>query len=191
MAHTNKKQNNPDRRKTTQKKIKEGFMISGFEDNGYIEVLGPGTMNTAPILKDISLAMIDEGKHTIFLNMDQCDYVDSTFMGTLVNIQERFEKKGLHDGKLLLINMKDDHKKLFKMVGIDNILQSLPDEVDVPDFDLKVIDECDVAREEKLKVVVEAHEKLVQLNEVNKEKFENFVNVVKQEMKEDGMMGHE
>ena len=190
MAHSNNKPEN-DRRKTTQKRIKEGFMISGFEDNGYIEVLGPGTMNTAPILKDISHAMIDEGKKTIFLNMNQCDYVDSTFMGTLVNIQERFGKKGMPDGKILLINMKDDHKKLFRMVGIDNIIESLPDEVDVPDFDLKVIEDCDVAREEKLKVVVEAHEKLVQLNEVNKEKFENFVNVVKQEMKDDGMIGDE
>lgn len=163
------------------------FKISAFEEHGYIEVYGAGNMNIAPVLKDICYAMINENKSTIFINLRYCRIVDSTFMGTLVNIHERFRKVGNPDGRLMLMNLNADHERLFDMVGISTLLPIMHEAIDVPDFKLKTIDICDVDREEKLRVVVEAHEKLVQLNEVNKDNFEKFLNIVKQEMHEDGI----
>jgi anti-anti-sigma factor len=167
------------------------FKISAFEGNGYVEVSGPGNMNIAPILKDICFAMINEGKLTIFINMDNCTIVDSTFMGTLLNIQDNIEEKDPDNGKLLIFNLNEENKKLFAMVGIDRFLTTVSEEVEIPDFKLKTIDMCDVDREEKLRVVVEAHEKLIEINEVNKDKFERFLSIVKQEMKEEGIEKNE
>ena len=167
------------------------FKISAFEGHGYVEIYGPGNMNIAPILKDICYAMINEGKSELFINMKECTIVDSTFMGTLVNIQERFKGRDIHNGKLFVLNLNDDNKKLFSMVGIDRMIDTITKRIDIPDFKMKTIDICDVDREEKLRVVVEAHEKLIQINEVNKEKFDKFLDIVKQEMKEEGIEGNE
>jgi len=161
------------------------FRISAYEGSGYVEIYGPGNMNITPVLKDICYAMIYEGKSEIYINMKECTIVDSTFMGTLVNIQERFKARNIKNGKLFVLNLNDDNKKLFSMVGIDRMIETIDKQLDIPDFEMKTIDVCDVDREEKLRVVVEAHEKLIQLNEMNKEKFDNFLNIVKQEMNEE------
>lgn len=163
------------------------FQISAFGENGYIKVIGPGNMNIAPVMKDICYAMISENKEMIIIDLKECLIVDSTFMGTLVNINERFEIVGIEKGKLLIMNLNEDIHRLFDMVGISSMLETVPDEIDVPDLDLKLIDAGDVDREEKLRVVVEAHEKLIQLNAGNKEKFEKFLGIVKGEMLEDGI----
>ena len=167
------------------------FRISAFEGNGYVEIYGPGNMNIAPILKDICYAMINEGKSEIFINMKECTIVDSTFMGTLVNIQERFKARNITDGKLCALNLNEDNKKLFHMVGIDRMIDTISKKIDIPDFKMKTIDICEVEREEKLRVVVEAHEKLIQINEVNKDKFDKFLKIVKQEMNEEGIEKNE
>jgi hypothetical protein len=73
------------------------------------------------------------------------------------------------------------------LVGIDRFLKTITDSVTIPDFQLKTIDMCDVNREEKLRVVVEAHEKLIEINEINKEKFDKFLRIVKMEMDEEGI----
>ena len=167
------------------------FRISAFEANGYVEIYGPGNMNIAPILKDICYAMINEGKSEIFINMKDCTIVDSTFMGTLVNINERFTSRNIDKGKLYILNLNEDNQKLFHMVGIDRMIDTITKSVEIPDFKMKTIDICEVNREEKLRVVVEAHEKLIQINEVNKDKFDKFLNIVKEEMKEEGLEGNE
>jgi anti-sigma B factor antagonist len=175
--------------KTDGKKV--NFRISASGSNGYVEVVGPGNMNIAPVLKDICYAMIGEQKSTIVVNLKHCEVVDSTFMGTLVNIHERFEAMGVTGGKLLLINRNADHKRLFDMVGVSTLLPAVKDDVEVPTLELKDIDASDVNRAEKLRVVVEAHEKLIQLNEGNKEKFDKFLAIVRGEMKEDGIIKDE
>lgn len=167
------------------------FKISAFKENGYIEIYGPGNMNIAPILKDICYAMINEGKSDVFLNMKDCTIVDSTFMGTLVNIKERLKELNPKNGNLFILNLNDDNRKLFSMVGIDRMIETVTQGVTIPDFKLKTIDICEVDREEKLRVVVEAHEKLIQINKVNKSKFEKFLSIVKEEMEEEGIESDE
>lgn len=176
---------------TKQERNKCCFRISALDDKGYIEVYGPGNMNIAPLLKDLCYAMINEKKSTIFINLENCDIIDSTFMGTLVAVQEWFGRMGITSGKIMLLNVREELKKLLDMVGVSQIIQILPDEIEVPDFKLKNIDIGDVDRKEKLRVVVEAHEKLIHLNELNKEKFCRFLNLIKKEMQEDGLLNDE
>jgi len=175
----------------TNDKTPYAFEIAAFEDNGYVEVHGPGNMNVAPILKDICYAMIAEGKRRIFVNMEHCSIVDSTFMGTLVNIHDRFKSLDVPEGDVYILNLNADNRRLFTMVGIHRIIETITDDVDIPDFKTKRIEACEVDREEKLRVVVEAHEKLIEINEVNREKFEKFLDIVKREMREEGIGGND
>ena len=176
-----------DSRKRDTSKKNCTFKIATLGNSGYVEVYGPGNMNITPVLKDICYAMMDEQKTMILVDLKTCDIVDSTFMGTLVGIQERMTAVWGIEGKLLIINPSDEHLRLFDMVGISHMIHTVPDIIDVPDFALTGIPVGKVDREEKLRVIVEAHEKLIQLNDINKDKFEKFLGVIKEEMNQDGI----
>ena len=185
-SQKNNQENHSDRRKTTQKKIKEGFQISGFEDNGYIEVLGPGTMNTAPILKDISYAMIGEGKDTIFLNMEQCDYMDSTFMGVLAGLSGRLARKG---AEFTLVNLDRKNLQLLQTLGIDQVLKYLTVEETEAScvcstkggaVDLSEPEEDKLATAETM---LKAHQTLAELNDENVDRFKNVISFLEQDVR--------
>jgi len=98
----------------------------------YVRVMGLGNMSNAPVLKVFSEKMIEEGFRRYIIDLESCRGIDSTFMGTLLDIAtsaregDRPTKKPTDSdpGELgvLLVNVDDHCRKQLSSVGLDAFL---------------------------------------------------------------------
>lgn len=66
------------------------LLVGCLADGVVIRVVGQGTMQTSAALREIARANLDHG--LIVFDATQCDYLDSTFLGTLIGIQKLCEQ---------------------------------------------------------------------------------------------------
>ena len=59
----------------------------GRAGTGYLlRVLGRGTMRESPAAHEFASRVLDNGGGPLYVALDQCDYLDSTFLGALVDL---------------------------------------------------------------------------------------------------------
>ena len=86
------------------------------------KVSGRGTFRNSPSLKNLALAALKEGKaEEIIIDLEDCLYMDSTFMGTLVGINCALLKRS--DRRLIIINADDRNKRLLDTLGLSRIIE--------------------------------------------------------------------
>jgi anti-anti-sigma factor len=82
------------------------------------------TLNESKILKSILEEQIIIGVRKLFVDISQCEFIDSSFIGSLVIGQKRMKDKG---GKLMLIHPGNPEENLFYVtntLGIFEIYQT-------------------------------------------------------------------
>ncbi len=67
---------------------------------------------------------IDKGSNKIIINMKPCEFIDSTFLGVLVNSLKQITKS---NGNLKLASIHDDAKVLLDITRISEIFKMYPD----------------------------------------------------------------
>lgn len=86
--------------------------------------LSRATINEAKILKSIIEEDITIGVRKLVIDISQCEFIDSSFIGSLVVGQKRMKEKG---GKIILIDPVELDKDLFHVthtLGIFEIYQT-------------------------------------------------------------------
>jgi hypothetical protein len=161
------------------------FAVARAGDAVYVRVTGLGTMANAPILKAFVDKMIEEGFRRFVVDLEPCRGIDSTFMGTLLDVATsaregpRPPKKSASDeGEpgVLLVNVDDHCRKQLVSVGLDAFLPIAPDKVVLPSgLELRALDMADVPPQERLKLVLKAHQELVAIDARNEAKFGPFL----------------
>jgi anti-anti-sigma regulatory factor len=70
--------------------LRVGRTASGF----LVQVEGRGTLQESPALQEFAVQSMDSpiGPSTVVVDLSQCDYVDSTFVGCLLNLNRRFNQ---------------------------------------------------------------------------------------------------
>lgn len=85
------------------------------------KVAGRGTMRNSPPLEKLALTALNEGgANKIIIDLEDCLYMDSTFMGSLVGINSALLKKG--DQRLIIANADDRNKRLLDNLGLSRIM---------------------------------------------------------------------
>lgn len=79
------------------------------------------TVNEAAELRNLLDEQITIGYSKIVVDLSQCSYLDSTFIGILVVTHKKLLAKG---GKLIIINPLDPAKRLFHLSGIPKVLNT-------------------------------------------------------------------
>ncbi len=82
--------------------------------------LSRATINEAQILKSIIEEAIIIGVRKLFIDISQCEFIDSTFIGSLVVEQKRIEEKG---GKIMLIYPVKLDENLFHVTNTLRIFE--------------------------------------------------------------------
>lgn len=86
------------------------------------KVSGRGTIRNSPPLEKLALAALNEGEaKEIIIDLKDCLYMDSTFMGALVGINCALLKKG--DPRLIITNADDRSKHLLDNLGLSRIME--------------------------------------------------------------------
>ncbi|TDJ07472.1 MAG: anti-sigma factor antagonist [Deltaproteobacteria bacterium] len=79
------------------------------------------SVNEAAELRNLLDEQITIGHSKIVVDLSQCTYLDSTFIGVLVVTHKKLLAKG---GKLIIINPLDPAKRLFHLSGISKVLNT-------------------------------------------------------------------
>lgn len=86
------------------------------------KVSGRGTLRNSLPLEKLARAALDEGEaKEIIVDLKDCLYMDSTFMGVLVGINAALLKKGSQ--RLIIANADDRSKHLLDNLGLSRIME--------------------------------------------------------------------
>ena len=88
------------------------------DDRHVVAVRGEIDLFTAPDLKTMLLAAIDDGKSRIVVDLSETTFLDSTAHGVLIGAVKRLRAR---DGILTLVNTDANIAKTFEITGLDQI----------------------------------------------------------------------
>src|SRR5918993_1877469 len=83
-----------------------------------LEVAGEVDVHTAPVLRRRALELIAGGRHRMVVDLGGVEFLDSSGLGVLVEIQSRLREAG---GTLALTRPADRIRKLFALTGLDEV----------------------------------------------------------------------
>lgn len=135
-------------------------------DTGYlIQLTGRGTLRVSPAVRDfVSGAMSDGAK--IVLDLSQCEYLDSTFLGCLVLLH----RQGQDDHAFTVLADASARKRLLEGMRLHQLLE-FTEECPPSTGDDVTLTAADLERKEFCQHLIETHEKLAELGGPRAETF--------------------
>ena len=141
----------------------------------WIRVDGRGTFQNSTGLKEFAAEMIRRGHREFVIDLQSCELMDSTFMGTLAGIAMRLGA----EGRLHVIRPNARCRQVLKNLGLDRIgavEEGSP--VAAPGDRLRNAG-GNPPREAKRETIIEAHENLVAANPENAVRFKDVLDFLK------------
>jgi anti-sigma B factor antagonist len=145
-----------------------------------IQVRGAGTHVSAQPLRDCLSQLLDQGHRTFWLNLAQCTYMDSTFLGVLVWTAMRL--KTLGDARFAVLNISRRNLNLLQTLGIDRLFQ-IETVRQAPLAETQSLGGRGSNPEERLATILEAHRALTLADERNGERFKDVIRFLEAEQK--------
>ena len=164
----------------------KGISVGCRENQVYVRVVGRGTFQNSQPLRLFALQKIDEGQ-VEFIDLGQCQGMDSTFLGVLAGIGLRLRQ----NGKLAtvhIVNISPRNLELIQTLGLDRLFTvnssaSSPlaeaDYRKLPDTDLTQLPHP-LEKDETTDLMIEAHDNLVRADERNAAKFRELTRFLRE-----------
>ena len=151
----------------------------------WIRVQGKGTFQISAGLKEYARRMILRGSRNFVVDLESCEIMDSTFMGTLAGIALRLREVG--SGGLSVIEPNMRNLQLLENLGLDHLFSfDLPEGVLAVPYEREagsvIASKSEPALPgEQQKTMIDAHEALVKVSPANEEKFKDVIELLKNE----------
>ncbi len=153
------------------------------DDVVYCQVVGLANMNNSAPFEAFARRRQDSGCREFILDFSLCEGLDSTFLGIVLGLRLGGKPEVGHP-QITAVNVSKHVLKILAEVGIDRLIQVLPDPVSLPEIPLKRL-ERDCSEEERLGMILSAHETLCDLGIENQARFGSFVDLLRQELGQD------
>lgn len=159
----------------------DGVLYAFTEDSCIIKLVGSVKYTT--VATDFERFIDDlvekEDVHEVVIDMRECTYIDSTDLGILARITVSQMQKGAPQ-PVLLYKEGSDIGAILKDVGFNRVFNMVEDH-DFGTADLKEIEQTGSSDQlATAKMMLNAHQLLIDLDEGNKEKFSTVVDFMKQ-----------
>jgi len=151
-------------------------------DNAYAlaRVFGRGSYNVSRSLKDFAAKVLDSGSPVFVLDLQNCVGMDSTFMGVLAGVSQRQQRE--NGKKIILCGVSDKLINLMKTLGLNRLVDI---QEEIPSPATPELTELDASKETPLDsahTMLEAHEKLVEIDEENRLRFQDVLDYLKEDI---------
>lgn len=158
----------------------KAVLWSAKTDEGLqLEVRGRGTWNDSDTFLRLARSAADEGQK-IDVGLGECEYLDSTFLGTLHELVCQCEA-----GEVCIHDPSAAIRALFDELGLEQVLRCVDAQPVTPLEELVPVPPASSARESQLRLL-RAHETLASLSEGNRRKFLAVVEALRAELVEGG-----
>lgn len=135
--------------------------VAATADGCLIRIDGKGTVRESRVVKDVAMRTLrDEPSAVVVLDLSTCAYVDSTFLGCMMDLH----RTAGGDGKRFAIAAPvETRKKLLGIARLDRLLRGI-DTAPAPAGDFVSVPASDAPPREILRHVMECHQQLAQVD---------------------------
>ncbi|MEQ9408267.1 MAG: STAS domain-containing protein [Fuerstiella sp.] len=139
------------------------FCIGSTDATIVARVTGHGTRDhCVAFVEEVTAAVQQADDHTLIVDVEQCEYLDSTFLGCLVTLYQKTETR------MSVCASDQQKKKLFSSARIDRLIPiRQPADVMEPDQWHPICNSTDVETTVLVKRVAEAHRRLAEIEGPN------------------------
>ena len=155
------------------------YLVDAYSDPVVVRIDGRACFQNSGCLRDFVGEMLRQGKTRFILDFQTCTSMDSTFLGVLAGAALEL-RKAAPAGSLVLARVGQRNLELIRNLGLHRLLT-----VDSAEFPMN-FDGCATALQcadrtelEHAKLVLEAHENLVTVDESNRSKFQDVLAFLK------------
>ena len=150
------------------------YLVDAYSDPVVVRIEGRASFQNSSALRDFIMEMLARGKTRFVLDFQHCTSMDSTFLGVLAGAAIELRKAG--KGSLVVTRVGLRNLELLRNLGLHRLLT-----IDAGNAPLN-FDRCDRPLEakqcdeiENARLVLEAHENLVNADEANRTKFQDVL----------------
>ncbi len=155
---------------------KPTFLVNAYSDPVLVRIEGRASFVNCGSLKDFVAEMIAQGKTRFVIDFQHCVSMDSTFLGVLAGAALKLRMSGPAGG-LTLVRVGERNLEIIRNLGLHRLAT-----VDSGNFDMSFHGSPPVALSaekkseiESAKLVLEAHEHLVDADSSNAAKFQDVL----------------
>jgi anti-anti-sigma regulatory factor len=157
------------------------FSVDTRNDPVVIAVVGRATHRNAPELKEFLVHMLDQGRRELLFDFSRCTGIDSTILGIIAAIGVDVGRRS-QPGRITLARLSGRVHEVICNIGLQNLVTVLPERGE---------DACEVnarptaltsqrlSEDEQARLVLEAHEQLVDLDPRNSARFQDVIDFLK------------
>ena len=158
--------------------ISSSVLVGSLGRTVWLKVSGRGTFQNSPGVKVFVKQMIQRGLREFVVDLEACELMDSTFMGTLAGVALRLREIG--QGGLRTVNVNARNAALLENLGLDQLFAV---ETGHPADAPATLRQAEPVPEKDAKeTVLEAHEALIEADAHNAVKFKDVVDYLRQEL---------
>jgi len=156
----------------------------GSSDEGFVaRILGRGTMNESPGFQSFITAVLDcEPDASVVLDLEDCEYLDSTFLGCLVALHKKFSRE--QPPRFVVNAGRETRRRLLSPTRVDKVLELTDTDLPLPDRWVDIPDKSLDRREFGLHLK-ECHELLAELGGPQSEAFGRVVEELQRDLDAD------
>jgi anti-anti-sigma regulatory factor len=155
-------------------------------DLTWIRVEGRGSYSVSPHLREFATHELSQGRVRFVLDLENCQCMDSTFMGTLLAVSRNVAKS--ENGLFDVINANARNVQLMKNLGLDLVLsvdersERWGDQRKEIDQLLTVSEAANYGKRETAAVMLDAHEALAAAQPENAARFHDVIHYLQEEL---------
>ena len=153
--------------------------------NLYLKPHGYATQDNCLGVPSFLKAMFRRGCVRVAFDLEECDGMDSTFLGVIADAATNLP--GQDHNTVVILNADEQNRKELATVGLLSLVEVIEEPIDAPEgFELKDIDfmHFPCTEQERIEEIKRLHSKLCNISEENREKFGSFVSMLDAELKQ-------
>jgi serine phosphatase RsbU (regulator of sigma subunit)/anti-anti-sigma regulatory factor len=149
------------------------------EDDCFLALRGRGTWTSSDAFHGTALGILEAGR-PLTIDLSACEYLDSTFLGTIHELVECADRFGR--GSIRLQGVDGAVRSAFEELSMENVLDAA-DQPAVPlPADLQPLAGGPVAGPESKLRILRAHEALADLSAQNRQKFASVIETMRSQL---------
>lgn len=155
------------------------YLVDAYAEPVVVRIDGRASFQNSAGLRDFFAEMLRRGKTRFIVDFQNCASMDSTFLGVLAGAAIELRKRA-PTGSFVLARVGQRNLELIRNLGLHRLLT-----VDAGTFPMD-FGKCDTALDQKTRpegenarLILEAHENLVQADESNRVKFQDVLTFLK------------
>jgi anti-sigma B factor antagonist len=163
---------------------KSNIMIARSKRGYEITIKGRATFDCSSPLRNFAENIVPGSIEKIFIDLTNCVWLDSTFMGTLAMLGLNAQKANID---VEIINIDDKNFKLLKELGVNKLFKYNNRKCNNPDAEkweniIECINNEPSSEEQVADTILEAHKTLMEVDDDNINKFQKVVEMVEKEI---------